>query len=335
VSDRTQLKIGDRIRVFSVPTLDQQQREREIRDGADCPGYTANTIERIILEHPYVTITKIDDYGTPWFEVTLRENGQKVYHSIAILDDDSWLLLDRKDSEPPLQFSIRELMIAQAVVLLACGLLAMFHIYALLGIFIFSAACFIRTLMRPEHRKLRFITDLLFGVVLPILCFLFDPGLFNEQVQSLVQAAALPAVLIQVSALAIWLFAGRWLGRWNIFLCGILSAGGIMAVVIGFALIPLSLIGITIYGIGLLGLTPFFTCAVFVRNAKLAYKCGCNGEKKVNLALKVLLFLFGFALAVAIPFLVAPYVSGPIAKFIKYFLSHLYEQSPRFPLQFP
>lgn len=89
--DRTQLKIGDGIRLLRVPQLDLEQRERELREGIEDAGWTANTIERIIAQDPIVTISSIDKYGRPWFEYDLKSaSGETEYHSLAVLDDDSW-----------------------------------------------------------------------------------------------------------------------------------------------------------------------------------------------------------------------------------------------------
>ena len=43
--DRARLKIGDRVRLLRVPQGDLDQRERELRDGAEGAGWTADTIE--------------------------------------------------------------------------------------------------------------------------------------------------------------------------------------------------------------------------------------------------------------------------------------------------
>lgn len=66
--DRTQLKIGDRVRRQRGPQADLEQRERELREGAEAAGWTAGTIERIIAQGPAVTISPIDRYGCPSLE---------------------------------------------------------------------------------------------------------------------------------------------------------------------------------------------------------------------------------------------------------------------------
>ena len=91
--DRTQLKIGDRIRLLRVPQGDLDQRERELREGAEGAGWTADTIERIIAQDPVVTISSIDERGHPWFEYELKSaGGENEHHSLAIVDDESWCI---------------------------------------------------------------------------------------------------------------------------------------------------------------------------------------------------------------------------------------------------
>jgi hypothetical protein len=91
--DRCKLRVGDRIRLLSVPAADLAQREREIADGAEMAGWTANTIERIIELDPVVTIDRIDEYGSPWFDVELTDvDGTVQYHSLAIMEEECWAL---------------------------------------------------------------------------------------------------------------------------------------------------------------------------------------------------------------------------------------------------
>jgi hypothetical protein len=88
--DRSELRVGDRIRLLTVPACDLAQRAREIATRADMAGLTADTIERIIATQPVVTIDRIDEYGAPWFDVVLDGSDGVEYHSLTILDDDSW-----------------------------------------------------------------------------------------------------------------------------------------------------------------------------------------------------------------------------------------------------
>ncbi|MBU0618244.1 MAG: hypothetical protein KKI02_11040 [Planctomycetes bacterium] len=89
--DPTTLKVGDRIRILAVPEGDLRQHERGIREGAEDAGCTADTIERIIRQDPIVTISRIDEYGSPWFYYELRcEDGTVEQHTLAIVDEKSW-----------------------------------------------------------------------------------------------------------------------------------------------------------------------------------------------------------------------------------------------------
>jgi hypothetical protein len=89
--DRTTLKVGDRIRLLRVPEADSQQRERELREGAEMPGWTAKTIEQILAHDPVVTISRIDEYGYPWFDYELQTPSDGVhFHSLAIMEGESW-----------------------------------------------------------------------------------------------------------------------------------------------------------------------------------------------------------------------------------------------------
>jgi hypothetical protein len=61
-----QLRVGDRVRLVCVPESDLRQRELELRDGVEMPGWTADTLERILALDPVVTIANFDEYEAPW-----------------------------------------------------------------------------------------------------------------------------------------------------------------------------------------------------------------------------------------------------------------------------
>lgn len=90
--DRKKLKIGDKIRILSVPESDIKQRRIEIAEGKDNPGWTADIIELIISQNPIVKIDEIDDFGQPWFSCDLMVNGKPEQHTLAIMEDSSWEL---------------------------------------------------------------------------------------------------------------------------------------------------------------------------------------------------------------------------------------------------
>lgn len=85
------LRPGDRVRLLRVPEADLRQRDREIREGVESPGWTADTLDRIIALDPVVTIDHLDEYGVPWFDYELpASDGEVEYHFIAITDNESW-----------------------------------------------------------------------------------------------------------------------------------------------------------------------------------------------------------------------------------------------------
>jgi hypothetical protein len=85
------LHVGDRIRILRVPEADLKQRNDEIARGAEMAGHTADTIEQIIATNPIVNIWQIDEFGYPWYEVTLiAADGQAEEHTLMVYDDGTW-----------------------------------------------------------------------------------------------------------------------------------------------------------------------------------------------------------------------------------------------------
>ena len=77
--------VGDSIRILRVPDADLKQRESEFAGNAEMAGWTADTIERIISEHPVVKISQIDEYGYRWYEVWLLvADGETEEHSLMV-----------------------------------------------------------------------------------------------------------------------------------------------------------------------------------------------------------------------------------------------------------
>jgi hypothetical protein len=93
--DPRSLKIGDRIRILSVPQKDLEQRERELAEKAEMAGWTANSIERIIEQSPVVRISRIDEYGCAWYETSIiGPDGTEENHSLIVYDVDTWERMD-------------------------------------------------------------------------------------------------------------------------------------------------------------------------------------------------------------------------------------------------
>jgi len=128
------------------------------------------------------------------------------------------------------------------------------------------------------------IFDTTFGIVLPILCFLFDPFLFKgdflQSCRSRVDDIPITSQYFAIFAytlvglgiltLVIWLVLGRRAGHAAAFFAGVFFTGAETALALGITMLPISLVGLMI-GIGIFGFTPFLTALVYLRNAVRAW----------------------------------------------------------------
>ena len=153
----------------------------------------------------------------------------------------------------------------------------------------------------PTHRQRRF--DLMFGFVIPVLCFVFDPLIFRswimgEGILQRFQFYAYSVSAVEMVALGVWLFQPRGVGRRQNALAGILLAGGAFSLVVGLVISPLSVLGLC-YIVGALGFVPVLTAIVYLRNGLRAVNLGRAGDA-VRLG-DVGALLFGFAFALGVP----------------------------------
>jgi len=129
------------------------------------------------------------------------------------------------------------------------------------------------TLARPGFWRRQFsspatgaqiIFDVIFGIVMPVVCFILDPGIIKGSVYT-VFVYGLSALAIPT--LGLCLVLGQKVGAWSGPASGVLLAGGMCCFVIGAILLPLSIIGLTVAVIAILGFTPLVTAFVYIRNA--------------------------------------------------------------------
>ena len=135
----------------------------------------------------------------------------------------------------------------------------------------------VRQFAMPATRRQR-VFDVIFGMVMPIVCMIFDPIVFKgSEVLSGVgmlsewQWFAYAGLAVELIALGLWLKYGERLRRWRDVLGGMMLGGAIIAALIGVTIFPLSLIGVVFMLVGTLGFTPFFTSLVLARNATRAF----------------------------------------------------------------
>jgi hypothetical protein len=161
--------------------------------------------------------------------------------------------------------------------------------------------------------------DWLFGVVLPVICVLFDPVVFSGR-------ALGPALLgaykpfafilsfVSIVAMIAWLIWGARLKWLNAILSGFFLLGGLVSLCVGAIILPFSLIGLMLLFIGALGFTPFFAGFVFLRNAYRAFRQAQPLiEKKVLVGSIVLSAMFG----AVIPWTINNEIERSIDKMVK------------------
>lgn len=153
----------------------------------------------------------------------------------------------------------------------------------------------------------RVICDTLAGVLLPVVCLLFDPIVFQSPSSgssghpgAFQQFAVLAysGIAYQVTILSVWLALGRRLRYFGPLFGGSFSVGAVGALLLGIALLPLSIIGMASNLIGALGLIPFFTTFVYARNVHLSLRKdlhSANGPGRTAMA------TCGVGVALALP----------------------------------
>jgi len=134
---------------------------------------------------------------------------------------------------------------------------------------------FLRRQFLPPKTHAQTAFDVLFGIVAPILCFVFDPVVFRSagfghalfpNYQGFIYLASGTEILL----LSAWLVLGLHLQPATRLAGGMLLTGAVVSGLIGLVLLPFSLLGLSV-GIGAFGFIPFLTALVYLRNAKSAF----------------------------------------------------------------
>ena len=153
-----------------------------------------------------------------------------------------------------------------------------------------SNAGFWRRQFQQQSTKAQRKFDWLFGVILPIICFVFDPIVFtNETYLGEHKSFGYIFSFVSVMAMSAWLIWGAKLKWFNAVLAGLFSVGSVVAFGIGIIIFPISVLGLIIL-IGALGFTPLFTTIVFLRNSVRAFRTA-----KPFLEKKTLVYAFSLA----------------------------------------
>ena len=131
--------------------------------------------------------------------------------------------------------------------------------------------------------------DWFFGVIMPTVCFFFDPIVFSSSFgpnDALLGGYKRFAFLLSFTAilatmaLLLWGEKLKWA---NAFLSGLFAVSSLAALAIGIFLLPFSIFGLA-FLIGALGFTPLFTSFVFWRNSVRSFRAAQPFLEKDTLA---------------------------------------------------
>lgn len=136
--------------------------------------------------------------------------------------------------------------------------------------------------------------DWFFGVIMPSICFFFDPIVFTTTmngerpllggVRILANVLSFTAIL----AMMAWLLFGEKLKGFNAVISGLFAVSAGFSLLVGIMIAPYSLLGLIIL-IGALGFTPLFTSFVYFRNAVRTFRFAESFMEQATLLYALLL----------------------------------------------
>ena len=112
------------------------------------------------------------------------------------------------------------------------------------------------------------IFDIVFGILMPLLCFYFDPGIIRGNLYTALRHASMFIYVfsgVAIFTLTLWFAIGHRAHSSRAIFGGVLLAGAICSISIGIIILPLTLLGVLLI-IGVLGFVPFLTGFVYLRN---------------------------------------------------------------------
>ncbi len=115
--------------------------------------------------------------------------------------------------------------------------------------------------------------DWLVGVILPVICFAFDPIVFKTEGGLLNDYSTFANLgsYVAVMSMMAWLLWGKGLASLTALVAGLFFSAAIVSFAIGIFLFPFSLIGLIVI-VGALGFVPFFLSFSLLRNSVRAYR---------------------------------------------------------------
>ncbi|NOT47908.1 MAG: hypothetical protein HOP17_09210 [Acidobacteria bacterium] len=135
---------------------------------------------------------------------------------------------------------------------------------------------FWRRQFQAESTRAQKKFDWTFGVVLPVICFAFDPVVFKgSSLGAATYGAYKPFAYLlsftSIMAMMAWLIWGDRLKSISSLMGGLFILGSVVSFAVGLVMLPLSLVGLIVL-IGALGFTPLLTGIVYLRNGVRAVR---------------------------------------------------------------
>jgi hypothetical protein len=222
-----------------------------------------------------------------------------------------------------LRYSLHSMLIAMAMIALGIVLLKWFWVWGFGLIFLVSIGVEIGT-FKNRKRLGKIVSTSVWGIVFPVLCVFYDPGILHEpwimpagpgpfppmfiskvqitwdSMSSLLSIFSITAIAIQCVSLGTWIL---WQPR-NPFIAdifvGLMFFGVVIALLIGICMLPLTLMGLVI-GIGILGITPFLTWRAYLFATREAMRISKPNRIEKNYFLSVVTRVAAFCLALLLP----------------------------------
>jgi hypothetical protein len=133
----------------------------------------------------------------------------------------------------------------------------------------------------PNRTSAQDAFDVVFGLVLPILCLVADPvvfksfPLFGPAILEDYQLLAYVVCTVEMGFFLVWRTFPKRVTAFSPLFAGVFLIGACFSIVIGLAMLPVTLLTILLV-IGLLGLLPFVSAFVYLRNGVRALKAQPN-----------------------------------------------------------
>ncbi|HKS08422.1 MAG TPA: hypothetical protein VJS13_02675 [Pyrinomonadaceae bacterium] len=133
----------------------------------------------------------------------------------------------------------------------------------------------------PNRTGAQDVFDVTFGLVLPILCFIVDPVVFKSlpvfapALLGDYQLLAYVVSTVEMGFFLVWRTFPHKVNWLSPLFAGVFIGGACFSLVIGIVILPATVVAM-LFVIGILGLMPFFSAFVYLRNGIRAMKAQAN-----------------------------------------------------------